>query len=526
MRRHRGAYGPRGPRRHYLTAPVHILMLAAEDGALPGGKVGGMGDVLRDIPPALVELGHRVTVLTPGYGRLSLLPGAQRLATVSVPFAGRSEAVALLELPGRGRGGRVRQLLLEHPLFDGPVYCSDPSDRPFARDASKFALFCAAAVRGLLDGKIAMPDVVHLHDWHAGTFAVLSQAQAPLARLRRVCTIHNLAMQGLRPLRDDPSSLGAWFPGLVPPPAAIDPRYPDCYNPLRAAIGLCERLHTVSPTYAAEICDPASGFGEGLQRDLAVARDAGRLHGILNGCEYPTARPAPLPHAEFLALARREVEGWLAVEAVAAAAQVLALRRLDEHLAAAAGPARLLTVVGRLTDQKLGMLAAPLEDGRPLLDQLLEELRDDELLVVLGSGDPALERFFTEAEARSGRLLFLCGYSEPLAEQLYLAGDLFLMPSRFEPCGIAQLLAMRAGQPCLVHRTGGLADTVRDGVNGFVFAGSTEAERVGNLLVRLREALELLRNHARKRESLRAAARDTRFPWADAAKAYVETLYR
>ncbi|HKK22932.1 MAG TPA: glycosyltransferase, partial [Pseudohaliea sp.] len=187
---------------------------------------------------------------------------------------------------------------------------------------------------------------------------------------------------------------------------------------------------------------------------------------------------------------------------------------------------RLLTVVGRLTEQKVGMLAAPGEDGRPLLDHLLEQLREDELLVVLGSGDPALEQFFTDAQTRSERLLFLCGYSEPLSEQLYLAGDLFLMPSRFEPCGIAQLLAMRAGQPCLVHRTGGLADTVSDGVNGFVFAGDTEVERLDNLLARLRQALQLLRNHRRKREALRAAARNTRFPWADAAKAYLETLYR
>ncbi|KGE02623.1 glycogen synthase [Pseudohaliea rubra] len=504
---------------------MHILMLAAEDGALPGGKVGGMGDVLRDIPPALAALGHRVTVLTPGYGRLSRLPGAREVGMMAVPFGGRSERLGLFELPARGPGGAVRQLLLEHPAFAGPVYCNDPPERPFATDASKFALFCAGAVRGLLEGELPMPDVVHLHDWHMGTFALLSQAQPRLAGLRRVCTIHNLAMQGIRPLRADSSSLGAWFPGLVPLPAAIDPRYPDCYNPLRAAIGLCEALHTVSPTYAREICDPASGLGEGLQRDLAVARDAGRLHGILNGCDYPGQPPALLPHAAFFALAGREVERWLAADAVTRAAHVLALRRIDERRAAPAAPARLLTIVGRLTAQKVGMLAAGLEDGRPVLDHLLEQLRDDELLVVLGSGDAGLERFFNEAQARSDRLLFLCGYSEALSEQLYRAGELFLMPSSFEPCGIAQLLAMRAGQPCLVHHTGGLADTVRDGVNGFAFAGETEAERLRQLLARFRDALRLLRNHPRKRDALREAARAVRFPWADAARAYVERLY-
>ena len=124
-----------------------------------------------------------------------------------------------------------------------------------------------------------MPDVVHLHDWHTGTFAVLSQAQPRLAGLRRVFTIHNLAMQGIRPLRGDPSSLGTWFPGLVPLPAAIDPRYPDCYNPLRAAIGLVpQRAYLFDGTVRQNILfgNPAAS-----EDDLSHAAEQAQAAGFI-----------------------------------------------------------------------------------------------------------------------------------------------------------------------------------------------------------------------------------------------------
>lgn len=505
-------------------------MVAAEDGALPDGKVGGMGDVLRDLPSALAELGHAVTVLTPAYGQFSRLPGARFLRYLATPFAGGEAAVAFFALPDRGPGGRVAQRVLEHPRFAacgrGRIYCDDPPARPFATDAGKFALFCAAALTALRDGALPRPDVVHLHDWHSGLLALLLAGLSRRERPRSVFTIHNLAMQGIRPLAGDPSSLAAWFPGLEAPPQAIDPRYGDCINPLRAAIGLCDRVHAVSPTYAAEICEPAGEHGEGLQADLARARDEGRLYGILNGCSYPPALPSPLPFREFLGLARSEIERWLAADDRARAAHVLALRRIDRWLAdRRPPPLRLLTVVGRLTDQKLGLLTGGGPDGRPVLAQLLDELAGDELLVVLGSGDPRLERELDVLQQRDERLLLLCGYSEPLSDHLYAAGDLFLMPSRFEPCGIAQMLAMRAGQPCLVNRTGGLADTVRDGIDGFVFAGRSDAERATALVDRFRQALTQLRHHPQRQAAMREAARAARFPWADAARASVERLY-
>jgi starch synthase len=507
-------------------------MLAAENGALPGGKVGGMGDVMRDVPRALAELGHRVTVLTPGYDLFSHLSTASHSGAVLAPYRGAAESLDLFMLPPSGSGGRLQQYIIEHPLFAvggrGRIYCDDPPQRPFATDADKFALYCAGAAQALLEGKLGAQDVVHLHDWHGATFATLVNYHprfAALASKPLVFTIHNLGMQGIRPLRGDASSLEAWFPQLAVNPRLLDPRYPDCYNPMRAAIQLCEQVHAVSPTYAREICDPLTGKGEGLQADLAAARDQGRLHGILNGCEYPDDMPEPLSFTAFLELARDELLRWIGAERLVHSAHIVALRRVERWLRdGREAPKRMLTAVGRLTDQKLGLFAQ-FVGGETLLDQTLALLGDDELLVVLGNGQPGMEQLFSAAHAVDERLLFLCGFSESLSDQLYAAGDLFLMPSRFEPCGIAQMLAMRAGQPCLVNRTGGLADTVIDNVNGFVFEGESDAARAEAMYDRLREALDRLRHHKRKSAAMRQAALDARFPWEQVAREYIEKLY-
>jgi starch synthase len=180
--------------------------------------------------------------------------------------------------------------------------------------------------------------------------------------------------------------------------------------------------------------------------------------------------------------------------------------------------------VGRATPQKLSLLLLPLADGRSTLEHLLDALGDSGLFILLGSGDPALEQALTAAGASRENFLFLRGFSEPLSEQLYASGDLFLMPSAFEPCGISQLLAMRAGQPCLVHAVGGLADTVLDGKNGFSFGGETPPAQARELLARFTEVLGIARQPRRWRQ-LRKAAAAVRFPWSDAAQAYVEQLY-
>ncbi len=502
-------------------------MVAAENGALPGGKVGGMGDVIRDLPGALSVTGHKLTVLTPGYQRFSLQPGAQRLAEVMTPFRHTREPVVLWRLAADPDRPGVTQLVLEHPGFApcgaGRIYCNDPPERPFATDASKYALFCRAALECLLAGHIPRPDVVHLHDWHSALLALLVRfdpAGGELAGLRYVYTIHNLALQGIRPLDYDESSLRAWYPGLAWDYDAIaDPRYADCFNPMRAGIRLCDKVHAVSPTYAREIQNSA---GEGLQADLREAAGEGRLAGILNGCEYPAVSGRAPSFIHLLQRAQAELDRWTEPTA----SHQLARRKIAALLQARpAKPVPLVTSVGRLTDQKVRLLHAPLPDGRSTLESLLDRLGPDGFLLMLGSGDPALEQFLTDISARHDNFLFLCGFSEPLSELIYRSGHLFLMPSSFEPCGISQMLAMRAGQPCLVHAVGGLADTVQDGVTGFCFGGDSEQQQVEQLLRRFDDALRLHARHPKQWRALRQRAAAQRFRWDDVARNYVSQLY-
>ncbi|TDG14917.1 glycogen synthase [Seongchinamella unica] len=518
---------------------MKILMVAAENGAFPGGKVGGMGDVIRDVPPALAALGHQVSVVMPGYQYFSTLSGAQRISELQLRFRGRIERVGLWRVEPEPAQPGVKHWVLEHPLLApqgaGKIYCDDGPERPFATDASKFALFCGAVLQALSSRRLEVPDIIHLHDWHSALVAVLARYDKSfqlMPAIPMVYTIHNLALQGIRPFSGDESALDSWY-GAMDYPADLlaDPRYPDCFNPARAAINLCHRVHAVSPTYVREIQQPdpagdAAGGGAGLEADLRRAAEQGRLVGILNGCEYPDKGTTVLPFTEFIDLARERVLQWLGKSAAVLPSEFLALRKLDQWLACGAErPGLLLTSVGRVTPQKVGLLLRPLQDGRSALVHMLETLGDSGVFILLGSGDPELEHALAAVSASHENFLFLRGYSEPLSDQLYAEGDLFVMPSSFEPCGISQMLAMRAGQPCLVHAVGGLADTVVDGDNGFSFKGATLAEEGEQMLLRFREVLTLKREQPARWQEICASAAAARFPWDKVASAYVEQLY-
>jgi starch synthase len=509
-----------------------ILLVAAENDALPGGKVGGVADVVRDLPVALANHGWEPTVLTPAYGVFDLLPGARWLKNIATHFAGSIQRASLWQVPGPDP--RIRHLTIEHhilsPQGTGKIYCDDGADRPFATDATKFAFFCAA-VAGFVRDDSLIPDVIHLHDWHTGLYLVLREYQAEFASLqniRTVFTIHNLAIQGIRPFANDISSLQAWFPyQRFPQEQLVDPRYSNCLNPMAAAIRLADGVSTVSPTYAAEIMRPSNpehGFigGEGLEADLQLAFKQGRLTGILNGCDYPTESKRRPGWARLLAAAKEQVAGWTAGsytrETHTNAAERLAgisKRR----------PANVLVSVGRLTAQKVALLLQTTSDGRTALDVILDDLGRTGVLLLLGSGDANIERRISAIAARHTNLLFLCGYSDKLAQMFYKAGDLFLMPSSFEPCGISQMLAMRAGQPCVVHEVGGLKDTVSDGLNGFSFAGDWPAVQADNFIATVRRALKLKAGKPERWAKLKAQAAATRFSWDTAAISYEKNLY-
>lgn len=523
---------------------MKILMVAAENDALPGGKVGGIGDVVRDIPPALAAQGHQVDVVTPGYGAFSRLPGAELVGTVEVMFCSYLHSVELFKVPAKTPQKNVALWVLEHPLFaaggEGTIYCDDPGDRPFATDASKFALFSVAVAQAVVDDLFGVVDVLHLHDWHAALVAVLrafDPAYRSLQSIHTVYTIHNLALQGVRPLAGDASSLQAWFPQLEFDVEQLnDPRAPHCINPMRAGINLSDKVHAVSPTYALEIqrpSDPAQGFfgGEGLHVDLQVAAKEGRLYGILNGCEYPIDFTQPLAPAELFLLCENESLKMIGKHPVVESAHLIASRRLAQMLSSVSRDHEvqtepfIVTSVGRITDQKVLLLKQIMPEGRAALDRLLDVLGDKGVFILLGSGDAELEQFLTEVASRRENFIFLKGYSEQISNSLYASGDLFLMPSSFEPCGISQMLAMRAGQPCLVHSVGGLSDTVKDGVDGFAFTGDSLQSQAENFISSFESALKTKRKDSVSWERISSAAAAARFLWSDVAGEIIEQLY-
>lgn len=541
---------------------MHIVMIAAENAALTGGKVGGIGDVIRDIPGALARLGHQVSVISPAYQRLAQINNSFRLGEFTTHFAGRTETVSLYRVQPQHAAHNhpsVNHYLLDHPLFAacgaGAIYCHD-DQAPFATDANKFAFFCTAVCDWLIADELHKPDVLHLHDWHAAMVAVLRRFHpryAGLLNIHTVYTIHNLSLQGIRPLRGEFSTLESWHPQLLAAAyAAIDPiaenitdpRYADCINLMRCGLLLSDRVHAVSPGYALEIQlannqQRAFVGGEGLEQDLQMLAASNRLFGILNGCEYPetavdtqTRFLSDLPRrARLFNLIDKSLKQWAAHQSSVPASLFFAACRLAEWQRKRKPAPVCLVSIGRLTDQKISLLLQTVPAPRrkkhineSALSHLLASLEDG-IFILIGSGDRAMEQFCTRMMQEHNNFLYLQGFSEELADLMYTAGDLFLMPSSFEPCGISQMLAMRAGVPCIVHRVGGLKDTVLHGVNGFVFSGNSRDEQVIDMLNCTSAAVELARRDNESWHLIRKNAASARFRWDDVLQDYVKKLY-
>ena len=502
-----------------------IWLVAAENGALPGGKVGGVGDVVRDLPLALTARGQEVRVITPSYGMFHKLPGVSLHRTVQVRFAGEMHTAEVYRVPVAD--SPVEHFAIEHPLLspEGPgrIYVSDEAGKPFAIDAAKFAFFDAVMAAWVNDSD-SPPDVLHLNDWHVGLIPALREfgsPDAPLKKVRIVFTIHNLAYQGIRPLTGPESSLQSWFPELLEFDEQLkDPKYDNCINFMATAIRLVDGINTVSPSYAMEIQQPSdstTGFsgGEGLELELRKAHSEGRLIGILNGCMYPED-PDPAPDWDGL------------LQLIGNQPEIMnANLPANEWLADRQGrrPLNLLLSIGRVADQKVPLFLEPAGGEASALEAILQALGPDSLFIMLGSGEKKLEDRFAAIARSAENFLYLRGYVDSLSAPLYAAADLFLMPSSFEPCGISQMLAMRAGQPCVVHAVGGLKDTVKDGITGFVFKGETPALQAEDFLATVLRAAGIKSTDQQCWQEICTNAKNERFSWDIAARAYQQGLY-
>jgi starch synthase len=405
---------------------MKILMVCSE--FAPWAKTGGLADAVAGLSQALCAGGHDVRVLLPRYAHLAAPRGSRH--TVE----GRGGPFVLTELEseqlavdtGRQRG-RPRVFLLElGELMADAVYTGD------TRDLGRFLHLAAAAVA--LSAGEWRPDVIHCHDWHTALTPVLQRLE-PRSSSPSVLTLHNVGYQGVfadTALRDQ--GFG-WVEQVLP----ADARSGGYTNFLRAGIRAADRVTTVSPTYAEEIRQPA--FGMGLE-DVLTARGA-NLIGILNGVDYGVWSPDRDP---FLPLHYD-------------ATDLTAKRRLKslllERLRLAPNPdAPLVGVVSRLAAQKgidLLTLALP---------ALLAETRASFALV--GNGDaPLAAALRGVADANRERVSFFEGYDERLAHEIFAGSDLTVLPSRYEPCGLTQMYALRYGTIPVVRATGGLADTIR-----------------------------------------------------------------
>ena len=480
-----------------MAPPQRVLHAAAE--LYPWVKTGGLGDVMAALPPALIERGVDARLVLPGFaGFVDAFELGQSIR-LRTPFADERVRVARTLVPGSG----IEAYIVDHPAFydrpGNPYGAPDGSDWP--DNHRRFALFgwVAAALAPGADPNWR-PDIVHCHDWHAGLAAAYLRAEG--AAVPSVFTVHNLAYQGFFP--------AALFPELALPAAffAIDGvEFYGGLSFLKAGLFYADRLTTVSPTYAREIQTPAFGWGlDGLLRARADV-----LSGILNGVDPLVWSPDNDPLLPRGYTLEDESAGK-------AAAKTALQRRFG--LAEQAG-APLFGAVTRLTPQKgfdLLLAAVPGlvgQGGR---------------LVLLGSGDADLEAgFAAAAEAYPGRVEVVLGYDDALSHLILAGSDSIVMPSRFEPCGLTQLYALRYGALPLVRRTGGLADTVVDAnavtlaagsATGFVF----DAETPEALLGAVQRATALYADRATwQRMIARAMTRD--FSWEAAARAYV-VLYQ
>jgi starch synthase len=406
-----------------------VLFATAE--MAPWVKTGGLGDVAGALPAVLRRAGTDIRVLLPNYPALrKAFPQAAVLAELPALAPGLPAA----RLLGAESGG-LPLLLLDCPaLYDRPgnPYL-DPAGHDWADNGLRFGLLSrVAALLGQPASPLAWrPDVVHANDWQTALAPAFLHYQGGAAS---VVTVHNIAFQGCfdRPLL---AALGlpdaAWrFDGV---------EYHGQLSFLKAGLQLATLISTVSPTYAREIQDEHFGYG------LAplLRHRAGQLRGILNGVDTAQWNPADDP-----ALAAPYAANRLAAKRInkAALQREMGLQEADDR--------PLFGVVSRLTHQKGLDLLLTVADGLPHLPAQL---------AVLGSGDRAMEAGYRELAARHpGQIAVRIGFDEGLAHRIEAGADSFVMPSRFEPCGLNQMYSLRYGTPPIVRATGGLADTVVD----------------------------------------------------------------
>lgn len=464
---------------------MRIAICSAE--AAPFAKVGGLADVIGSLPPALAKLGHDVVVVMPAYGMIIDDPEVPtRLLTDDVLVRVSAYRLVRARVWETVRDG-VRHWLIEG---DGAFARVRDSQSVYTMHRDDYLFFTRALVE-VCESLGWIPEVVSCHDWHMGLIPAVIQTDSSEVwqSVATSFTIHNFAYQG---------EFG--FDTLDAVGLSHDLYNPDqletygVVNFLKAGCAFANQVNTVSPNYAKEIQTPE--YGCRLEGLMVYLSQHGRLRGILNGIDTVRHDPAtdPLIPAHFSV---EDTDGKRQC-------RLALIKELGLNLSESEP---LLAVISRLSNQK----------GFDLMVEAADNfIAQGSGWVVLGQGDPRAAEQLRSLEARyPGKVRFIDAFDPALAQRIYAGSDIFLMPSSFEPCGLGQMFAMRYGSVPVVRSTGGLADTVFDGVNGFAFA-RRDVEELGTTI---RRAITAFRDKPKWAELMRHGMVQD-FSWDTSARLY------
>lgn len=480
--------------------PLKILLVSSE--VVPFAKTGGLADVAGSLPKALAlvgndNAGNDVRIVMPRYRQIE---GASYRTDFPIHFKGRYETAIIKESSIESYYQGAHKTI--------PVYMID-NYRYFYRDrmymyddeAERFAFFCQTVLE-MLPKLEWQPDIIHCNDWQSGPIPLLLKTryhQDPFYnKIATVFTIHNLQYQG-NFSKDTLKLLGLgeeyFHPDLL--------EFFGSVSYMKAGILYSDIINTVSRTYAAEIQRP--DLGERM--DGLLRKRSADLYGIVNGINYHEFNPRTDPriHRNFdqFSISNKKENKFA----------------LQKEMGLPERDIPVIGLISRLVDQK----------GLDLISQIIDPLMQEEVqFVVLGSGDPHYEQLFEYIKSRYPEKMGLyIGFNAILAQRIYAGSDMFLMPSRFEPCGLGQLISLRYGTIPIVRLTGGLADTVNDynptngSGNGFGFS-----EYAGMaLLYSVRRALQLYREQPEQWQHLVKNAMELDFSWARSGVEYLQ-LYQ
>ena len=467
-----------------------ILFVTSE--AHPLIKTGGLADVAGSLPRALAGLGADVRLIMPKYQAIKTSEDIYYKSTVWV----NNVDAHILET--RLPGTQVLVWLVDCPeLFDFPgnPYV-DEDGEPWANSAERFALFCRFVVevamnRGYLDWA---PDIIHCNDWQSGLVPALLSLEA--GRPATVFTIHNMAYQGLFPKA---TLLSLNLPGQLWNPNGVE--FNGMLSFIKGGLAYADRITTVSPTYAREI--QTADFGYGLEGLLSYRNDV--LVGIINGIDADQWNPETDPHiSECYNISTLNKKRLNKIA-------------LQKSLSLPVDDIPIFALISRLVEQK----------GIDLVLECLPEMLTLPLqFILLGRGDKRFEQQLTDfAETYPDKTAFTIGYDETLAHLFEAGADIFLMPSRFEPCGLNQLYSQRYGTVPIVRKTGGLADTVVDALpetlnnntaTGFAFNDATS----GTLMETIKRAL-IVYSQPKTWKQLQTSGMQKDYSWNKGAKEYM-----